>query len=259
MKIVVLIKQVPDTYEDRKLDLTTGWVDRAASERVVEEITERALEVALQQKDADKSTDVVVMSMGPAELTPALRRCLAMGADSAVHVLDDALRGADALHTATVLAAALATTGYDLIITGNESTDGRGGIVPAMIAEKLGLPILSYMHSVNISADSVSGERGSESGSALVHSPLPAVVSVTERAAEARFPGFKGIMGAKKKPVVTLTLADLAIGDDTFASAGRSVVVSTKQKPARSAGTVITDDGSGAEQLADFLAAGRLI
>lgn len=259
MKIVVLIKQVPDTYEDRKLDLETGWVDRKASERVVEEITERALEVALLQKDADKATEVVVMSMGPAELTPALRRCLAMGADSAVHILDDALGGADVLWTSTVLAAALTNTGYDLVLTGNESTDGRGGIVPAMIAEKLGLPILSYMHSVNIAADAVSGERGSENGSALVHAPLPAVVSVTERAAEARFPGFKGIMGAKKKPVVTLTLTDLGLSVETFAGAARSAVVSTKEKPARSGGTVITDDGTGAEQLVEFLAAGRLI
>lgn len=260
MKIVVLVKQVPDTYEDRKLDLATGWVDRSASERILEEITERALEVALRQKDDDKSTEVVVASMGPDTLTPALRRCLAMGADSAVHILDDGLAGSDVLTTATVLAAAVQKIGFDLIITGNESTDGRGGVIPAMIAEKLGLPALSYLHSVVLTADSVSGERGSESGSAQVHAPLPAIISVTERAAEARFPGFKGIMGAKKKPLTVYSLADLGIDPQAaFAGSGQTAVVSTSERPARTGGTKIDDDGTAGAQLVEFLAAGRLL
>ncbi|MCU1477797.1 MAG: electron transfer flavoprotein beta-subunit [Subtercola sp.] len=260
MKIVVLLKQVPDTYEDRKLDLETGLLDRKASEPILEEITERALEVALQHKDSNKQTEIVLITMGPASVTSALRRGLSMGADRAVHVLDDALGGSDVSWTATALAAAIARESPDLVIAGNESTDGRGGVVPAMIAEHLRLPNLSNLHSVTLTESSVGGERGSESGSLTVHTSLPAVISVTERAAEARFPNFKGVLGAKKKPLAVLSLADLGISpSNTFAGAGRSVVISTIARPARQAGRKVTDDGNAAVLLADFLAEGRLI
>ena len=140
MKIIVLVKQVPDTYEERKLDPATGILDRDASEPIIDEIGERALEMALRYKDAHKGTEVVVLSMGPTSVTASLRKGLSLGADSAVHVLDDALAGADLGWTAAVLAAALTKSGYDLIIAGNESTDGRGGVIPAMVAEHLSLP-----------------------------------------------------------------------------------------------------------------------
>src|SRR5262245_10670094 len=130
MKIIVLVKQVPDTWGERKLDLATGLVDRDGSEAVVDEISERAVEVALRAKDADKSVEVVVLTMGPEPAKDALRKCLGMGADSAVHVLDPSLAGADAAWTASVLAAAVRRAGFDLVIAGNESTDGRGGVVP---------------------------------------------------------------------------------------------------------------------------------
>ena len=137
MKIIVLLKQVPDTYEERKLDAATGILDREASEPIIDEIVERAIETALSYKDAHKDTEIVLLSMGPDSVTASLRKALSLGADSAVHVLDDGLAGSDLARTAAVLAAALATTGYDLIIAGNESTDGRGGAIPAMVAEHL--------------------------------------------------------------------------------------------------------------------------
>jgi electron transfer flavoprotein beta subunit len=253
------MKQVPDTYEERKLDPATGILDRAASEPIIDEIGERALEVALRYKDANKGTEVVLLSMGPASVTAALRKGLSLGADAAVHVLDDSLVGADLSRTAAVLAAALTQSSYDLIVAGNESTDGRGGVIPAMIAEHLGLPHLSFLDSVEISETEVRGERGTESGSMDVHAGLPALVSVTERTPEVRFPNFKGILSAKKKPLTVLTLGDLGIGSDALSGGGHSVVLSTAVRPARTAGTKVVDEGNAGVELAEFLAAGHLI
>jgi len=259
MKIVVLIKQVPDTYEERRLDPATGVLDRAASDPIIDEIGERALEVALRYKDAHKGTEVVLLSMGPGSVTAALRKGLSLGSDEAVHVLDDSLGGADLGRTATVLAAALTKLGYDLVIAGNESTDGRGGVIPAMVAEHLGLPHLTFLDSVEISETEVRGDRGTESGSMAVHAGLPVIVSVTERAPEVRFPNFKGILSAKKKPLTVLTVGDLGLGSDELSAGGRSVVLSTVERPSRTAGTKVVDEGNAGVQLAEFLAAGHLI
>jgi electron transfer flavoprotein beta subunit len=256
VKIIVLVKQVPDTWGDRKLN-SAGILDRGASDPVIDEIGERALEVALSYQDGSDA-EVVALTMGPAGATDVLRKALAMGADSALHILDDGLAGSDAAWTSAAIAAAIKNAGFDLVVGGNESTDGRGGVIPAMVAEHLGVPELTYLNSIEISADSVSGERGTENGSVSVHASLPAVISVTERSAEPRFPNFKGIMRAKKKPLDVLTLADLGI-DPSFPGIGKSVVVSATERPARTAGTKITDEGNAGEQLADFLATNRLI
>lgn len=256
MKIGVLVKQVPDTYGERRLDPGTGLVDRDGSDRIVDEIDERALEVALRRKDADKSTVVVAISMGPATATDALRKALSMGADSAVHVLDEGLRGADAVRTSEVLAAVVQRDGYDLVVAGNESTDGRGGVVPAMVAERVNWPLLAGLDEAEITGDGVNGSRTSGLGTLRAHVGLPAVVSISERAAEARFPNFKGIMTAKRKPLEVLTLADLGLG---AVAGGRSVVLRTTERPARSAGTKIVDQGDAGVQLAEFLASARLI
>ncbi|MBP2413658.1 electron transfer flavoprotein beta subunit [Arthrobacter stackebrandtii] len=255
MKIVVLIKQVPDTAEERTLDPDTGWLDRDAADNVVDEINERALEVALRVKDADKSTEIVVLAMGPEEASKAIRKALSMGADSGIHVLDGGLAGSDAMRTAAVLAAALRGTGADVILAGNESTDGRGGVVPAMIAEHLGLPLVGGLNAVNLGSGTVSGERSADSGSMDVTAALPAVVTVTERTAEARFPNFKGILTAKRKPVATVAAADL----DVAATPARAVVLSHSERPAREAGRKIEDDGTAGTQLAAYLIENRLV
>ncbi|CAN5117797.1 electron transfer flavoprotein subunit beta/FixA family protein [soil metagenome] len=255
MKIIVLVKQVPDTWGERKLDTTTGWLDRGASELVIDEIDERAIEVALAYKDSNKDTDVVVLTMGPADATDVLRKGLAMGADSAIHVLDDSLAGSDVNWTSAVLGSAIARAGFDLVIAGNEATDGRGGVVPAAVAERLGVPHLTFLNSVEISSDSVKGQRGTENGALEVHSSLPAVISVTEASAEPRFPNFKGIMSAKKKPLETISVGDLGVE----LAEGRSVVLSTAARPARAAGTKVVDDGTAAVELAEFLKSNRLL
>jgi electron transfer flavoprotein beta subunit len=256
VKIIVLVKQVPDTYEDRKLNTSTGLIDRAANEPIIDEVAERALEAALSYKDSHKDAEVVVLSMGPTGVTTALRKALSMGADSALHVSDDQLVGSDYAQTAKVLAAAIQKAGFDLVIAGNESTDGRGGVVPAMIAEHLSLPHATFLRAYEISDSEVKGTRVLESGTAEVRTALPAIISVTEQAPEARFPSFKGIMGAKKKPLDVLTVADLGV---ELGGSGASVVVSTTQRPAREAGTKIVDEGNAGVELAGYLATNRLI
>ncbi|MHA6667384.1 electron transfer flavoprotein subunit beta/FixA family protein [Homoserinimonas sp. A447] len=254
MKIIALVKQVPDTGGERKLD-ASGLLDRDASERIIDEINERSLEIALSYKDSNKGTEVVLMAMGPADATSTLRKGLSMGADSAIHIVDDSLAGSDAVRTSQVLAAALKDTGFDLVVAGNESTDGRGGVVPAMLAERLGVAQLTHLNSVELTETSVSGVRSTDSGTLTAHAGLPAVISITEIAAEPRFPNFKGIMTAKKKPVTVLSLADLGVETPE----ARSVIVSATERPARAAGKKVVDDGNAATELAEFLAAERLI
>ncbi|MFJ6415598.1 electron transfer flavoprotein subunit beta/FixA family protein [Paeniglutamicibacter sp. NPDC091659] len=256
MKIAVLIKQVPDTEEDRHL-APSGSVDRSASERVADEITERALEVALKEKDAAKGVEIVAVTMGPATATEALRKALSMGADSAIHIVDDSLAGSDALTTAKALGAGLRDANVDVIIAGNESTDGRGGVVPAMLAELLGLPFLGPLNTVEFTGSSVRGERQNAECTQELAAALPAVLSITERTGEARFPKFKGIMTAKRKPVAVYKAADLGLGGINH-SVG-NLVLGANKRPARGAGTKIVDDGNAAARLADYLSTENLI
>jgi electron transfer flavoprotein beta subunit len=258
MKILVLVKEVPDTYGDRVLKLETGLADRAAGEVVLDEIGERSLEVALAYSDAHPGTEVVVVSMAPASAQATVRKGLAMGASSAVQVVDEALRGADLGLTAQVLAAAIRRTGFDLVVTGNQSTDGSAGVIPSMLAEHLGVPHVTALSSVEIAEGSVRGTRAADDGVATVSTALPAVISITEALPDARFPNFKGIMAAKKKPFETLSLDDLGIVVDDH-SAAWSIVIGVAEKPAREAGVKIVDEGDAGEKLADFLAQNRLV
>lgn len=257
MKIVVLVKEVPDTYADRKLSLETGLADRDASERVLDEINERAVEVALKYADANAGTEVTVVSMGAEAAAASIRKGLAMGAADALQVADAALAGADLGVTAKVLAAAVKRAGFDLVITGNVSTDGSGGVIPAMIAEHLGVPHATALTSVEISASSVTGTRATDGGVATVRADLPAVVSITEALPDARFPNFKGIMAAKKKPFETVSLADLGVDVDP-ASAPQSILTTVGEKPPRGAGVKIVDEGDAGSKLAAYLIENRL-
>lgn len=259
MKIVVLAKQVPDTWSDRKLDLETGMLDRAASEPVPDEISERTMEVALQFKDAHADTEVVAVCMGPEDASKTLRKMLSMGADSAVLVSDPVLAGSDMVQTAQVLAAVVERVGADLVLAGDQATDGRGGVVPAMVAELRGIPVLPSADQVEISESEVTGVVQAEAGALSVAAPLPVVVCVTEKAAEPRFPNFKNIMAAKKKPLETWSLADLGVQAGPEQASVRSVMVSAQARPEKQAGPKVTDDGTAAAQLVDFLAAQRLV
>jgi electron transfer flavoprotein beta subunit len=255
MKIAVLVKQVPDTWGERRIDQTSGRVDRSDGDQVIDEIDERALEIALVQRDGNRDSQVVAITMGPAAAGDAVRKSLTIGADSGVHILDDSLVGADAATTAAQLAAAIQAGGFDLVIGGNVSTDGRGGVVPAMISERLGLPLLSALDVVELASDTVSGSRTTDFGVQTVSAALPAVITVTERVPEARFPSFKNIMAAKKKPVTVLAAAQLTAPRPS----ARSVVLAVRERPRREAGRIVIDDGNAAAELAEFLIAEHLV
>lgn len=258
MKIVVLLKEVPDTYNDRTLSLETGLADRSGADNVVDEIGERSLEVALAYADAHEGTEVTVLTMAPESATASVRKGLAMGAASAVHIADEKLVGADLGLTAEVLAAELRASGFDLVIAGNQSTDGSAGMLAIMLSELLETPVLANLSAVTIEEGKVTGTRSSDDATMQVSADLPAVISITEALPDARFPNFKGIMAAKKKPLVVKTLADYGIDIDDM-SAARGIMIQIAERPPRAAGVKITDEGDAAQKLAAFLAENRLV
>ena len=261
--IVVLIKQVPDTWSERKLSDGDFTLDRDAADAVLDEINERAVEEArlIKEREGDAAGTVTVLTAGPERATEAIRKALSMGADKAVHLLDPGLHGSDMVQTGWALARALGQVeGVDLVIAGNEATDGTGGAVPAIIAEYLGLPQLTHLRKVSIEGGKVVGERETDDGVFTVEASLPAVISVNEKINEPRFPSFKGIMAAKKKEVATLTLAEIGVGADEVGldNAG-STVVSSTPKPPKTAGEKITDEGEGGKKIAEYLVAQKII
>lgn len=256
MNIAVLVKQVPDTYSERKLT-DAGILDRDAADAVIDEIDSKGVEIALQLSE-QHGGEVTVMTMGPERAVEVLRKALAMGAHQAVHVLDDGLAGSDALQTSAALAAAIRTLELDLVITGNEASDGKCGTVPAMLAERLGIPSVSSARAVSIEGTTLSAETIIDGGYADVTANLPLVLSVSEKIAEPRYPNFKGIMAAKKKPLTTLGIADLGL-QQTGGAAATCQIVSSSRKPPREAGQKVADDGTGGQQAAAFLMTERLI
>lgn len=257
MKIVVLVKEVPDSYGERKLNLTTGLAEREASEKVLDEITGRAVEVAISYAESAPGVEVALLSVGPESAESTLRKTLAIGGDAAHHVVDPALEGADLTLTAEVIAAAVERIGGDLVLAGDASSDGTGGLIPAMVAQRLGFAHASHLDALDITETCVTGERAGYGGMVSVQAALPAVVSVTERMPDARFPGFKGIMSAKKKPLDTYSLADLGV--DAELDVPRSIILSVSEAPARAAGEKITDEGDAGSQLAEYLMGQRLV
>jgi electron transfer flavoprotein beta subunit len=260
MNIVVLVKQVPDTYSERRLREPDGALDRDAADAVLDEINERAVEEALQLKEAHGGT-VTVLAMGPQRAAEAIRKALSMGADAAVHVRDEALAGSDAVGTARALAAAVRTVGdVDLVVAGNEASDGRSAAVPAMVAELLELPALTHAREVAVEGGTVTVRRETDDGVVVLRAELPAVVSVNEKINEPRYPSFKGIMAAKKKPVTTLSVGDLGLDPATVGAAGAlTAVTAVAPRPAKAAGEKVVDDGDGGARVAAFLVAQKLV
>ena len=260
MNIAVLIKQVPDTYSERTLRSADGILDRAAADPVLDEINERAVEAALQLKEAHGG-EVTVVCMGPASAADAIRKALSMGADRAVHLSDDTLAGSDAVQTARALAQVLKTLpGVDLVLAGNGASDGRVAAVPAMVADVLDLPALTHARQITVDGTTVTVRRETDRGAVGLTAELPAVISVSEKINEPRYPSFKGIMAAKKKPVTGLSIADagIAAAEVGLASA-LTKVTSVTPRPPKSAGQKVTDDGDGGAQIAAYLVAQKLI
>jgi len=259
MNIVVLMKQVPDTEGDRKLDASDKTVDRAAVDPVINYIDEFAIEEGLLLKEAHGG-EVTILTVGPERATESIRKALSMGADKAVHVSDDAIHGSDAVGTAKVLAKALGSLEWDVAIAGSEATDARGSVVPAMLAELLGAPQLTQARKVTVDGSTVTIERVTDTGYEKVEGQTPAVISVVEKINDPRYPSFKGIMAAKSKPIDVKSLGDLGLdAGEVGLSNAWTQVDSFENAPPRSAGQVVKDEGDGGAKIAEFLASKKLI
>jgi electron transfer flavoprotein beta subunit len=264
LRIVALVKFTPELVGDRKF-AGDDTVDRAAVDGRLSELDEYCAEQALQLAEAagaagSDGAEITYVSMGPAGAADALRKALSMGGDKAVHILDDALHGSDAIATSKVLAAAVQKLGFDLLLTGMASTDAGMGVVPSMLAERLGVAQISYASKLSVTGGHVNIERETDNGTESVEGSLPAVVSVTDRTGEARYPSFKGIMAARKKPLETWSLADLGVDPATVGlGASWTSVLSIVPRPPRQAGEAVKDDGAGGVALAEFLVAQKVI
>ncbi|MFD7324869.1 electron transfer flavoprotein subunit beta/FixA family protein [Streptomyces sp. NPDC059875] len=259
LRIAVCVKYVPDATGDRGFadDLT---VDRDEVDGLLSELDEYAVEQALRISEESDDAEVTVITVGPDDAKDALRKALSMGADKAVHVNDEDIHGTDVIGTSAIVAKALEKTGFDLVICGMASTDGTMGVLPALLAERLSLPQVTLLSEVTVEEGLVKGRRDGDAATEQIEAPLPAVVSVTDQSGEARYPSFKGIMAAKKKPVEELDLDDLGIDADEVGLAGSwTLVESATARPARTAGTIVTDEGEGGKQLAAFLSAQKFI
>ena len=237
-------------------------MDRVGVDGLLSELDEYAVEQSLRIKDAVGDSTVTALTIGPEQATDAIRKSLQMGADKGVHVLDEAIAGSCALSTSLVLAEAVRKIGdWDLVVCGMASTDGSMGVLPAMLAERLGVPGVTLGSAITVEGDTVSLRRDGDTATETIEGTLPLVASVTDQSGEARYPSFKGIMAAKKKPLETWSLADLGVDAELVGlAAASSVVEETSARPPRTAGQVVTDeDGSGAAALVDFLASKKFI
>ena len=261
--IVVLVKYVPDATGDRKFE-ADNTVDRVGVDGLLSELDEYAVEQALQikEKRPDEEITVTALTVGPAEAEAAVRKALQMGADKAVHVSDEAIAGSDAVATSLVLAKAIEKIGVpELIVGGLASTDAGLSVVPPMLAERLGLPQVTLAAVVETQGDQIRIKRDGDTATEVIGGTLPLVLSVTDQSGEARYPSFKGIMAAKKKPLETLSLSDIGVeAGEVGLDAAWTQVQSVTERPPRTAGEIVKDeDGSGATALVEFLASKKFI
>ncbi|MFZ9100267.1 MAG: electron transfer flavoprotein subunit beta/FixA family protein [Candidatus Planktophila sp.] len=260
MKIAVCVKQVPDSWAEKKM--VAGVLDRESVDAVLNDLDEYAVEEALRIAEAHGGNEeggphtVTVISMGPERATEAVRKALSMGANDAILVSDSALAGSDALATSSVLAKVINDGGFDIVICGTESTDARMSVVPAMLSARLGWAQLTFASKVTVDpAGKVSITRVTEAGVDELSAAFPVVISVVEKINEPRYPSFKGIMAAKKKVIAQKDLAAVGVA----AQNAWSQVKDATPRPPRAAGVKVSDEGNGGEALATFLAEKKLI
>jgi electron transfer flavoprotein beta subunit len=255
MNVVVLAKYVPNPQGTPSLG-PDHLLDRSGGDGVLDPGDEYGLEAALQLAEASGG-EVTVVSMGPDDAVAGVQRALAMGANRGVLVTDPSLKGSDALVTARVLAAAIRSQTYDLVIAGVESTDGYTGTVPVAIAELLDLDCITAARKLEVTGDALRAERQTESGYDVLTCPLPAVVTVTSGANEPRYPSLKGIMQAKQKPLDRLTVADLGLTADDVAPT--QSVVQVTDAPAKAGGEVLPAGDEAVAKIADLLTEAKVI
>ena len=257
MKIAVCVKQVPEG--NSRIDPGTKRLDRGG-EGALNAFDANAVEEALRLKDATGEGEVVLLSLGPAKAQDALRKALAMGADRAVLISDDAAAGSDLVATSYVLAKALERESADVVLFGQQAGDSDGAVLWAAVAERLHLPVVSQAAEVTHADGKLTVKRQTEFGYDVIETPLPAVVAVSDAINEPRYPSLKGIMGAKSKPQETVTLADIGVEADRAGERGsRTEVYALNDPPARADSKKIDDDGNAAQAIFDFLAEKRLV
>ena len=254
MKIAVCVKQVPDAWAEKRYSPEELHLDRESADGVMNELDEYAVEEALGRLTRRGARERARHHRHHGSRPRGRDR--AQGAEHGcrcgIHVVDDGLRGSDAIATSAVLAGAIAGRGWIFVIFGSESTDARMSVVPAMVAERLGWAQLTFAQRVDVSGSDVTIERVTESGFATVTAATPAVVSVVEKINEPRYPSFKGIMAAKKKPVETLAISDTGVDESAVgAAAAWSTVRDFAARPPKAAGVVVTDEGDGGVKVAD--------
>ncbi|MDQ2755265.1 MAG: electron transfer flavoprotein subunit beta/FixA family protein [Actinomycetota bacterium] len=255
MNIVVCVKYVPDAQSDRTFSDSDNTTDRVGVDGLLSELDEYAVEEALKIVESGEG-EVTVLTVGPDKAADALKKALQMGAHKAVHVVDDAIHGSDALATSLILAKAIEKLDPqpDIVMTGMASTDGSMGVVPTMLAERLGLPAVTFASELTVGDGTVTVRRDNDAASQTVEAALPALVSVTDQINEPRYPSFKGIMAAKKKPVETWGVADLGIEPSQVGlDAAWTRVETFSARPPRAKGQVVPDEGEGGTKLATFL------
>ena len=258
MKIAVCVKQVPET-QAKRLDPSTKRLDRSG-EGALNAFDANAIEEALRVKDATGEGEVVLVSLGPERALDALRKGLAMGADRAVLVSDDAAAGSDLVATSLALAKALERESADLILFGQQASDSDGAVLWAAVADRLRLPLVSQASELTVGDGKARVKRQTEFGYDTIEAPLPAVVAVSDAINEPRYPSLKGIMGAKKKPQESVSASDLGVDAAQLGEAGsKTEVLALGDPPARGDTVKIEDDGSGAQKIVDFLAEKRLL
>jgi electron transfer flavoprotein beta subunit len=256
MKIAVCVKHVPEGHS--RLDPSSKRLDRSG-EGALNHFDANAVEEALRLK-GDSDTEVVVVSLGPAKAADSLRKALAMGADRAVLVSDDAAAGSDLVATSRVLAKALERENADLVLFGQQASDADGAVLWAAVAERLRRPVVSQVAELKLENGSLRLKRQTEFGYDVIEAPLPAVIAVSDAINEPRYPSLKGIMGAKKKPFDTLSLGDIGVDAGDAGEAGsKTEVLALGEPPSRGDARKIEDDGSAAQQIVDFLAEKRLV
>jgi electron transfer flavoprotein beta subunit len=258
MKIAVCVKQVPDATVHKRIDPATKRLDRSG-EAALNPTDLNAVEEALRIKEA-QGGEVVLVCMGPQKAVDSLRKALAMGADRALLVSDEAAAGSDLLGTARVLAGALEREGADLVLFGQASGDGDGSVLWAAVAERLRRPVISQVASLTAEEGSITGKRQTEHGYDVITAPLPAVVAVSDAINEPRYPALKGIMGAKTKPQETLALGDVGVKAGSAGDVGaKTVVRDLGPPPSRGDQITIEDDGSAAQKVLELVVERKLI
>jgi electron transfer flavoprotein beta subunit len=258
MKIAVCVKQVPDATVHKRIDPATKRLDRSG-EAALNPTDVNAVEEALRIKEA-QGGEVVLVSLGPEKAVDSLRKALAMGADRAVLVSDEAAAGSDLVGTSKALAAALEREAADLILFGQASSDGDGSVLWAAVADRLRRPLISQVATLTVEGESVTGKRQTEHGYDLIKAPLPAVVAVSDAINEPRYPSLKGIMGAKTKPQETLSLDSFGVDAEAVGESGsKTTVLELGPPPSRGDQVKIEDDGSAAQKILDYLVERRLI